>query len=234
MVEIDHERIDDYMEPMTMPFKVADTSLYRQIVIGGVVPEVLGAQNRGYSKPPHGMKVKIVPAAANHPDQLIAEIARVEGQIDRIPHLEQLIAAGRPRERGIPSQLAFQVWSRTSLAEKLYGAIQAYASGTLTATPGSSIIGLFGATLPANGSCTVSVNVTGKTAGKKVNTTAATSIESGPGSPASASITVRKSILPVTGSRISIYAAIALTTLGLGGVLIVMSHRLARRRRQTA
>ncbi|MFG1799888.1 hypothetical protein ACGFI4_06905, partial [Micromonospora carbonacea] len=108
------------------------------------------------------------------------------------------------------------------------------ASATVTATSGGSSISLAGATLPANGSCTVSVNVTGKTAGKKVNTTAATSIESGPGSPASASITVRKSILPVTGSRISIYAAIALTTLGLGGVLIMMSHRLARRRRQTA
>ncbi|MFE9187761.1 hypothetical protein ACFYMB_31015, partial [Micromonospora haikouensis] len=107
------------------------------------------------------------------------------------------------------------------------------ASATVTATSGGSSISLAGATLPANGSCTVSVNVTGKTAGKKVNTTAATSIESGPGSPASASITVRKSILPVTGSRISSYAAIALTMLGLGGALIVMSHRLARRRRRT-
>ncbi|MFC7550241.1 ice-binding family protein [Plantactinospora sp. GCM10030261] len=108
------------------------------------------------------------------------------------------------------------------------------ASATVTATSGGSSISLAGATLPANGSCTVSVNVTGKTAGKKVNTTAATSIESGPGSPASASITVRKGILPVTGSRISSYAAIALTMLGLGGMLVVMSHRLARRRRQTA
>ncbi|MBM0278080.1 DUF7933 domain-containing protein, partial [Micromonospora tarensis] len=108
------------------------------------------------------------------------------------------------------------------------------ASATVTANSGGSSISLAGATLPANGSCTVSVNVTGKTAGKKVNTTAATSIESGPGSPASASITVRKGNLPVTGSPISTYATVALTMLGLGGLLIVMSHRLVRRRRRIA
>ena len=69
------------------------------------------------------------PELAHHPDQLIKEMGRVEHQIDRIPQLEALIAAGRPANGDIPSQLAFQIWSRTSLADKrltseieLYGA----------------------------------------------------------------------------------------------------------------
>jgi Cu/Ag efflux protein CusF len=33
MVTIDHEQIGDYMEPMTMPFKLADTALYGKIKI---------------------------------------------------------------------------------------------------------------------------------------------------------------------------------------------------------
>jgi Cu/Ag efflux protein CusF len=33
-VTIDHEQIADYMEPMTMPFKLADTALYSRIRIG--------------------------------------------------------------------------------------------------------------------------------------------------------------------------------------------------------
>ncbi|WP_211349056.1 ice-binding family protein [Micromonospora pisi] len=108
------------------------------------------------------------------------------------------------------------------------------AAGTIVAAPGSNSITLAGASLPANGSCTVSVNVTGKTSGTKVNTTTATSVESGPGSPASASITVRKRILPVTGARSASYATVALTIIGLGAVLIVTSHGLSRRRRHTA
>jgi signal transduction histidine kinase len=58
------------------------------------------------------------PATANHPDRLIAEMAHVEREIDRIPDLDRLIAAGRQPDGGIPSQLAFQIWSRTSLAEQ--------------------------------------------------------------------------------------------------------------------
>ncbi|GAA5186345.1 hypothetical protein GCM10023322_32410 [Rugosimonospora acidiphila] len=107
------------------------------------------------------------------------------------------------------------------------------ASGTVVATAGGGSISLFGVTLPANGSCTVSVNVTGTTTGTKVNTTAVTSVESGPGSPASASITVRKGTLPVTGGRIATYGTISLMMVGLGGMLIVMS-RLVRRRHHTA
>ena len=110
------------------------------------------------------------------------------------------------------------------------------ASGTIVASPGSSSISLFGATLPASGSCTVSVNVTGTTTGTKVNTTVAvTSVESGPGSPASASITVGNGgTLPVTGSRGSTYVTIALTMIGLGTALLTISHRLVRRRHDTA
>ncbi|MEO3741972.1 ice-binding family protein [Plantactinospora sp. B5E13] len=105
------------------------------------------------------------------------------------------------------------------------------ASGTVVAEPGSGSISLFTATLPAGGSCTVSVNVTGTTAGTKVNTTVAvTSVESGPGSAASATITVGP-VLPVTGSRISTYVVIALAMIGLGVALLVLSHRLIRRRR---
>ncbi|MBF9130660.1 DUF3494 domain-containing protein [Plantactinospora sp. S1510] len=111
------------------------------------------------------------------------------------------------------------------------------ASGTIVASPGSSSISLFGATLPANGSCTVSVNVTGKTTGTKVNTTVAvTSVESGPGAPASASLTVGKvrPVLPVTGSRGSIYVAVALAMIGLGVALLTINNRFTRRRRYIA
>jgi hypothetical protein len=107
------------------------------------------------------------------------------------------------------------------------------ASGTIVARPGSSTISLFGVTLLAGRSCTVSVNVTGTTTGMKVNTTVAvTSVESGPGSTASASITV--GTLPVTGSRSSTYVTIALTMIGLGITLLTISHRLVRRSRETA
>jgi hypothetical protein len=111
------------------------------------------------------------------------------------------------------------------------------ASGTIAATPGSSSVSLFSATLPANGSCTVSVDVTGTTTGTKVNTTVAvTSVESGPGSPASASITVGRGrpVLPVTGSRGGNYVIVALAMIGLGAALLMISHRLVRRRRYIA
>ncbi|WBB77898.1 ice-binding family protein [Micromonospora sp. WMMD882] len=108
------------------------------------------------------------------------------------------------------------------------------ASGTVTATAGGSSISLTGATLSPDGTCTVSVNVTGRTTGKKVNTTAATSVETGPGAPASAKLTVGKGILPVTGTDSASYATVALAMIGLGAVLMAMTYRSGRRRRDAA
>jgi uncharacterized repeat protein (TIGR01451 family) len=63
--------------------------------------------------------------------------------------------------------------------------------GAATAVPGSSSVSLAGVTLPANGSCTITVNVTGATAGAKNNTTGAvTSNAPGLAGTASASLAV--------------------------------------------
>jgi uncharacterized repeat protein (TIGR01451 family) len=68
--------------------------------------------------------------------------------------------------------------------------------GTITATSGSGGVSLAGATLPASGSCTFGVNVTGTTAGGKNNTSGAvTSTEGGSGNTASASVTVGYNVL---------------------------------------
>jgi uncharacterized repeat protein (TIGR01451 family) len=68
--------------------------------------------------------------------------------------------------------------------------------GTITAVAGSGTISLSGATLPAGGSCTFAVNVTGTTAGLKSNTSGAvTSTEGGTGNTASASVTVGYNVL---------------------------------------
>jgi hypothetical protein len=94
--------------------------------------------------------------------------------------------------------------------------------GTIVATAGSSTIGLSGAQLANNSSCTFTVNVTTVTAGTKNNTTSAvTSNENLPGSPASASITV---IAPapaqaVPAPMLDFKALMLLTTLVLGCAL---------------
>jgi hypothetical protein len=68
--------------------------------------------------------------------------------------------------------------------------------GTITATAGSGAISLLGATLPAGGSCTFAVNVTGTTPGAKANTSGTvTSTEGGSGNTASANLTVGYNVL---------------------------------------
>jgi hypothetical protein len=64
--------------------------------------------------------------------------------------------------------------------------------GSATAVAESSSVSLSGATLPVNTSCTLSVNVTGTTAGMKNNTTeAVTSTNRGTGNTATASVNVQ-------------------------------------------
>jgi hypothetical protein len=68
--------------------------------------------------------------------------------------------------------------------------------GTITATSGSGGVSLAGAMLPASGSCTFGVNVTGTTPGVKSNTSGAvTSTEGGSGNTASANLTVGYNVL---------------------------------------
>ncbi|HEY6352018.1 MAG TPA: choice-of-anchor D domain-containing protein [Candidatus Angelobacter sp.] len=64
-------------------------------------------------------------------------------------------------------------------------------AGTITATQGTSVISLSGASLAAGGTCTFAVNVTGIAAGTQNNTSGnVTSVEGGTGGAASASIIV--------------------------------------------
>jgi uncharacterized repeat protein (TIGR01451 family) len=62
--------------------------------------------------------------------------------------------------------------------------------GTATAVAGSSSVSLSGAVLASSASCTVSLNVTGTTAGVKNNSVQVTSTEGGAGNTSNASITV--------------------------------------------
>jgi uncharacterized repeat protein (TIGR01451 family) len=63
-------------------------------------------------------------------------------------------------------------------------------SGTATSTNGTSSVGLTGNSLPAGGSCTVSLNVTGTTPGVKNNSVQVTSTNAGTGNTSNASVTV--------------------------------------------
>src|SRR5581483_7609241 len=63
-------------------------------------------------------------------------------------------------------------------------------NGTVTATPGSGVISLFGGTVASNTGCSVIVTVQGTSAGIKNNTTQVTSTEGGTGNTTNTSITV--------------------------------------------
>lgn len=87
--------------------------------------------------------------------------------------------------------------------------------GTITATAASGSVSLTGATLAASSSCNFSVNVTGTTAGTQNNTTGTvSSIESGAGGVASASLVVQTPAVPVLSPRA--LAGLALLLAGLG------------------
>ena len=101
--------------------------------------------------------------------------------------------------------------------------------GTATAVGGSSSVSLSGATLTPGASCTVSVNVTGTTAGVKNNSVQVTSTNGGTGNTSNASITVvapptiakafGAASIPLNGSTsLSFTITNPNTTVGLTGV----------------
>jgi uncharacterized repeat protein (TIGR01451 family) len=70
------------------------------------------------------------------------------------------------------------------------GNLASTCTGTATAADGASSVSLSAATLAASGSCTVTVDVAGATAGVKNNSVSSTSTEGGTGNTANASVTV--------------------------------------------
>jgi hypothetical protein len=101
--------------------------------------------------------------------------------------------------------------------------------GTITANASSAVISLTGATLAASATCTFSVNVTGITSGTKTNTTGAvTSVESGLGATASATITVAA---PPPPSTIPTLQEWTLWLLGLLILIVTAGVTLGKHRR---
>lgn len=83
-------------------------------------------------------------------------------------------------------------------------------SGTITAVAGSSTISLTGLTFAAAGSCTITVNVTGQTAGVKVNSVQVSDINAGIGNVAQATLAV---LVPPTLTKV-----FAQNSIGIGDV----------------
>lgn len=100
--------------------------------------------------------------------------------------------------------------------------------GTITAIAGSGSVSLSGASLAGSGSCTFGVNVTGTTPGIKNNITGAvTSVESGQGLTASASVTVTAVASATSIPTLQPWA------LGLLGLLLVVAASMALRAQKT-
>jgi uncharacterized repeat protein (TIGR01451 family) len=78
------------------------------------------------------------------------------------------------------------------------GATGSCNGGTLTAVAGSNTISLTGGTIPSNGSCTVSANVTSAISGVYTNSTTVTSANAGTGNTASAILIVAPANLSIT------------------------------------
>jgi hypothetical protein len=99
-------------------------------------------------------------------------------------------------------------------------------SGTITANPGSGVIGLAGATLGPSSSCTFSVDVTGTTPGPQNNVSGpVSSTEGGAGGTATASVTV---VAPGGAATIP---ALQPWGLGLLGLLLAVAGGFALRHR---
>jgi uncharacterized repeat protein (TIGR01451 family) len=96
--------------------------------------------------------------------------------------------------------------------------------GTVTAAAGGDSVALAGGVLPGGGSCTITVDVTGVTLGRKLNTTSAvTSTEGGTGGTASARVGVLPPPIPIPALS---FAALVILALLLGGVGALLFVRL--------
>lgn len=97
--------------------------------------------------------------------------------------------------------------------------------GTLAAPTGSSAVTLTGGSIPAKGSCTVTVSVTAAMAGNFVNTLPAGALQTGNGnnaSPTIASLTVSAAVIPPTLGKA--FSPATITAGGLSTLAITLSN----------